>query len=399
MNRKTILVLAASHYQVETIRRAKQLGYRVVTTDNVSGNPGHLLADSSYDIDTTDRDAVLEIARYEQVDGIIAPATDVAVPTMAHVAELLGLPGPPLESAEILCDKLKFRSFQKHNGFPVPEMISVNARKKPDPAFFDTGRFILKPDRSSGCKGAFIVASHEEYMRSIPKTISFSPTGNAVLERFIEGFQGTLEGIIKNGEPVLTFFLDRQTFSPPYVTTCGHHVPTYLPYRTQQNVLKQLGKICRLLRLNDGPFDCDFIATDDEVFILEMAPRVGGNSIARLVRHSTNFDLIEYSIRDACGDRAELPVSLDFAPTAIILLGVYEKGTLFYDKAQAKALISESWVHALTFDFEIGDQIQPFKNGRHRVGEALVYGRNRSDLDMRVLELKRRLALGAIVRR
>ena len=395
MSNKTLFVLAASYYQVEAIRRAKHLGYRVVTTDNVPANPGHLLADSSYDIDTTDRDAVLEIARREQIDGIIAPATDVAVPTMAHVAETLGLSGPPLESAEILCDKLKFRSFQKQNGFPVPEMISVNARKTPDPAFFDTGRFILKPDRSSGCKGTFIVTSREEYMRSIPETLSFSPTGNAVLERFIEGFQGTLEGIMKDGEPALTFFLDRQTFSPPYVTTCGHRVPTSLPCRTQQQVLEQLREVCKLLRINDGAFDCDFVATDHEVLILEMAPRVGGNSIARLLLYSANFDLIEYSIRDACGDSAELPVSLDIAPTAIILLGVNEKGTLLYDTAQAKALISEPWVHTLTFDFEIGDQIQQFKNGRHRVGEALVSGGNRSELDMRVLELKQRLELGA----
>ena len=51
---KTILVLAASRYQLPTITSAKRLGYRVITTDNLPENPGHALADVNYLVDTLD---------------------------------------------------------------------------------------------------------------------------------------------------------------------------------------------------------------------------------------------------------------------------------------------------------------------------------------------------------
>ena len=91
MSRPALLVLAASTYQLRTIRTAKRLGYRVVTTDNVPTNPGHALADQAYSTDTTDLEGVLAIARRERLDGVIAPCTDVAVPTAAVFA-LVALP-------------------------------------------------------------------------------------------------------------------------------------------------------------------------------------------------------------------------------------------------------------------------------------------------------------------
>src|SRR5512136_1729181 len=102
---KTLLVLAASRYQLETIRCAKRLGLRVITLDNLPDNPGHLEADRCYNIDTTDMEAVLDAARKERIDGVIAACTDVAVPTAAFLAQELGLAGPPLESARIVCSK------------------------------------------------------------------------------------------------------------------------------------------------------------------------------------------------------------------------------------------------------------------------------------------------------
>lgn len=393
MHNKSLLVLAASLYQLDAIKTAKRLGYRVVSTDNVPANPGHAIADVSYTVNTTDKDGVLEIARKEDVDGVIAPATDVAMPTLAHVAEQLGLPGPSPESVEIVCDKLNFRAFLKQHGFPVPQSRSIGAQRHPDAAFFDKGPCILKPDRSSGSKGIFIVASQQEYRERLPETLSFSPTGKAILERFIAGTQGTVEGILKEGDLALTFFLDRQTFVPPYVTTCGHRLPSRLPRHLQQRVKEQLREVWHLLNIVEGPFDCDFVTTDDEAFLLEASPRLGGNSISRLLRYAAQFDIVEYSIKCACGDPAQLPPAIDIMPTAVALFGVATAGSLSYDPAQAQALQAESWVDSLSFDAMIGQAVQPFKNGRYRLGEAFMHGRDRDELDARVAEFTQRLAL------
>lgn len=393
MNR-TLLVLAASLYQVETIDCAKRLGYRVITLDNRPENPGHALADKSYQIDTTDMGAVLEAARLEQIDGIIAPCTDVAIPTAAYVAQAMHLRGIPFHSAKIVCDKILFRRFLERQGFPVPTHMAIGGGAELPENVFQQGAWIMKPNRSSGSKGIFVVRSKAEYLKRLPETLSFSPDGKAILERYIEGFQGTCEGILRDGNLALTFLLDRQTPDLPYVTTCGHHMPTRLAKTFQARLFAILREVWRLLEITDGPFDCDFVAAEDEVHLLEVAPRMGGNSISSLLRKATGFDIVHYSVQQALGENPDVPNSCSIRPTAVVLLGVFEAGKLTYETREAQNLVREPWVDSLTMDFEPGEAVLPFVNGRHRIGQAIVYGEDRDDLDAKVIQLKQRLALG-----
>ena len=390
---KTLLVLAASRYQLPVIKAAKRSCYRVITTDNVTANPGHQLADKCYSVDTMDRDGVLELARYEAVDGIIAAATDVAVPTQAYAAQQLGLTGPPFESASILCDKLAFRQYLKRHGFPTPMVIACSKESELTAPMFADGPYVLKPDRSSGSKGVFIVHSKQDFQRYLPETLRFSAGGKALLETYIDGYQGTVEGVIEAGEMELAFFLDRQTWVPPYVTTVGHRLPTRLQRRLKSLVQEQLRELWRLFGVTQGPFDCDFVATEDEVYILEMSPRIGGNSISRLLRMASGFDLDEYGVRRACNDPSPVPTSLTLRPTALILLGVSKTGTMQYDTTQAELLAASPWVAALDLDVGVGQHVHPFINGRHRLGEAIVHAEDRDRLDIRAKDLLTRLAL------
>ena len=367
----------------------------MITTDNVPENPGHMLADRSFNIDTTDMQGVLDIAAFENIHGIIAAGTDVAVPTAAYVAEQLGLRGVPVESAYIACDKVVFRQFLHEKGFPVPKAFPVTAAFQIDADFFKR-QWIIKPDRSSGSKGVFILNSRADFQQHLPETLSFSPQNRGIIEEFINGFQGTYEGIVKNGELVLTFVLDRQTVNPPYVTTSGHHIPTRLPSYLQDRLSSVLKNILKTLRITDATFDCDFVATKDEVYIIEFTPRMGGNSISTLLKKATGFDLIEYSVRQTCGDSIDLPERIDIKPMSVVLLGVIEKGLLYYDQEEVEALKKEKWVDLISFDVGFGEPVLPFINGRHRIGEAFVYGKDRDDLDANVMELKRRLGLKAI---
>ena len=48
--------------------------------------------DRFYCVSTTDKEAILEVAQKENVDGIVAYASDPAAPTAAYVAEKMRLP-------------------------------------------------------------------------------------------------------------------------------------------------------------------------------------------------------------------------------------------------------------------------------------------------------------------
>ena len=118
---KKVLMLGGSLYQTYAIKEAKRLGYYVITCDYLPDNPGHKFADEYYNVSTTDKQAVLELAERLKVDGVVAYASDPAAPTAAFVCEKLGLPTSPYESVEILSNKDLFRNFLQKNGFNCPK--------------------------------------------------------------------------------------------------------------------------------------------------------------------------------------------------------------------------------------------------------------------------------------
>lgn len=67
-------------------KKAKELGFYTVTCDYLPENPGHKFADEYYNVSTTDKEAVLSLAK-NLIDGIVAYASDPAAPTAAYVAE------------------------------------------------------------------------------------------------------------------------------------------------------------------------------------------------------------------------------------------------------------------------------------------------------------------------
>jgi len=377
------------------IKTAKYLGWRVITTDNNPQNPGHRLADVSYNVDITDREGVLAIARVEQLSGILAPGTDVAVTTAAYVAKELGLAGPSLISARTLTNKIAFREFLKIKGFPTPKIILL-----PDG---DIGRFpslgkrwIIKPSTSSGSKGVFLLDNLAEIETYYKKSLEYSQNGEVFIEEFIEGSQHTCEGILSNGKIAFCLITDRDTADFPYTTTIGHRVPTMASVGAQKNVREMLESIFSSLEISDGPFDCDFVAHGDQVTIIEATPRIGGNAIPRLVYEACKFNLTEYAIRYAMGATSFTPTWVSPAPTAVLILGVPCSGALKVNVAGFQMLKKRSWIKALNLDYSEGSQVKALINGRCRVGEALVIGTSRADLDRKVELVRKQLALSAV---
>jgi biotin carboxylase len=368
----------------------------VITTDNVPGNPGHVFADAAFDVDTTDVPRVLELARRERISGVIAPCTDVAVLTAAHVGERLHLSGPPVSAACVLTQKFQFREFLRQSGFESPGAFQVQQGWVPSEALFDGRAWLIKPNRSSGSKGIFVLSKREEYLGHVADSQRFSADGTAVLEEFIDGTQHTCEGVLKQGRVAVALITDRYTAPMPYTATTGHRVPSRLTDAVQDSALNLIQRTFDRLRVTSGPFDCDFVVNSDGgIALIEMTPRLGGNSLSKLSNAALDFDPVAYAVRHACGDPYELPEIRQPKPRSVAILGVEGRGRLIWNELEMHALRREPWVESLTLDLPQGSPVKPFINGRHRVGEALIAGSDRNELDTRAEELRRRLALAA----
>lgn len=393
---RRLLVLGASRYQLPAIQSAKARGLYVITADNIASNPGHLQADLTLDIDTTDQERMLKAARKLQINGVIAPCTDVAVPTAALLAQELGLSGPTPQAARVLASKIRFRLFQRDHEFPTPPFAVLPEASADAFAIVTKCTCVIKPEGSSGSKGIFIVHDEAELRSRLPQTLAFSRTKEAVVEQFLSGQQGTIEGILKNGKLNPVLLTDRLTPPAPFVTTLGHIVPASIPATAQARACDQVERVCTLLDIKDGPIDCDFVWSNGEIYLIEMSPRLGGNSLIRLWQTARDIDYVDYAVSHACGIPDALPTDPPLFPTAILLLGVWRSGRLKYDEAALASLRAEPWVKAIDLDTTVGAKVEPFINGRYRIGEALIEAADRAELDRHVHQFHDRLKLEAV---
>lgn len=118
---KKILLLGGSTQQIPAIEYAKKQGYGTILCDYLPDNTGQYYADRFYCVSTTDKEAILEVAQKENVDGIVAYASDPAAPTAAYVAEKMRLPTIPYKLVELLTNKDKFTAFLAEHNLCTPK--------------------------------------------------------------------------------------------------------------------------------------------------------------------------------------------------------------------------------------------------------------------------------------
>ena len=307
---KKILLLGGSAQQVIAIETAKRLGYYTVLCDYLPDNPGQYAADKFYLVSTTDKDAVLKVAQDEQINGILAYASDPAAPTAAYVAEKMGLPGNPYESVEILCNKDKFRRFLGENGFCTPKAKGyVDLLEAESDIRNEVFKFpiIVKPVDSSGSKGVSRIDTNDKVRNKLEYAMSFSRGKRIIVEEFVEkyGYQIAGDALSVDGELVFRYFANDH-FNPkcvnPFVPISASF-PYNMPNEVKDKVHAEIQRLIRLLHMGTCTYNLDMrIDKDYNVYLMEIAPRDGGNYIPQIIKYATGEDLVEYSIKAVMGE-------------------------------------------------------------------------------------------------
>ena len=313
-----ILLLGGSAQQVIAIETAKRLGYYTILCDFLIDNPGQYIADKFYLVSTTDKSAVLEVAWKEQVHGVLAYASDPAAPTAAYVAEKMGLPGNPYESVEILCNKDRFRAFLKEHDFCTPEAkgyTDINEALADIRKDFFRFPIIVKPVDSSGSKGVSRIDSFEQAKDLLEYAMSYSRGHRIIVEEFVEkyGYQIAGDGLSVDGKLVFRYFANDHfdvRCKNPFVPVAASF-PYNMPDNVQDKIHATIQRLLTLLKMRTSTYNFDMrIDRDFNVYLMEVAPRDGGNYIPQVIRYATDVDLVECSIKAAMGEEIEIPAQV-----------------------------------------------------------------------------------------
>lgn len=306
---KKILLLGGSTQQIPAIEQSKQLGYYTVLCDYLKDNPGQHYSDKFINESTTNVDAILDVAKKENVNAIVAYASDPAAPTAAIVAEKLVLPTNPSKSIEKLAFKNKFREFLFENGFNTPLSLSFKnyeAAKSNLPKF----RFpvMIKPIDSSGSKGVSKVINEVDLKKYFDYAMENSRNKEVIIEEFIEQDHQYMVGgdcFVLDGEVAYWGLLNchRSSKVNPLVPI-GKSYPLLISENRINKIKEEIQRVVNILDIKFGGFNLEvMVDKQDRVFLIEMGPRNGGNMIPDLLHDIDDVNLVEATIENAMGNK------------------------------------------------------------------------------------------------
>lgn len=305
---KKILLLGGSAQQVVAIETAKRLGYYTILCDYLTDNPGQYSADKFYLLSTTDKEAILKVAMEENINGIVAYASDPAAPTAAYVAEKMNLHTNPYLSTEILCNKDKFRVFLQENGFNTPVSGGYGDLET---ALHDTAKYqlpvIVKPVDSSGSKGATVLRSWDNFNEALAFAFSFSRSKRVIVEEYIEKAHPYLIGgdiFIWNGKVIMWGLLNcHRDSAVNLLVPVGKSYPAELSDEAMEAVKDTLQTMVDKLGMKSGAMNVELVVDQNgKVWPIDVGPRNGGNMIPDLLGYIFGIDVVEMTVKAAMGE-------------------------------------------------------------------------------------------------
>jgi biotin carboxylase len=381
---KTVLIVGAGRYQRAVIRRAKELGLRVVAVDRNPDAPGLQEADVARVVDFSDAEAVLASVRDVEIDGVTTVQAERAVPVIARIAEALGVPGIGVETARAMTHKTTMRHRLAEAGVPQPRFWSLRAAAEALEAVEEVGfPAVLKPADASGQFGVFPVGSVDEVTARLPDTLGVSPSGEAILEEFAEGTEMNGIVVVRGGETLLVTLCDRlHPPGPSFGVSWIHLFPPSVDGDRLHDAERIAAEAAGALGLETGIAFPQLIATPDgRTILVECAARIGG-LMAELVQHALGIDLLEVQLRMALGDdvpdelvreRFRRPVAVRFLTAAP---GPLPAGRVTRVGSLEPVLAAPGVVEAALYPVE-GELIRPVMVISDRRGYVIAVGETR----------------------
>jgi biotin carboxylase len=378
---KTILFVGAGRHQRLAIVRAKERGLRVIAVDRNPDAVGLGLADQGHVLDFADVEAVVELAKRSAIDGALTVSADRAVPVVAAVAERLGLPGIGTQTAHLMTHKVAMRRRLAEGGVPQPRFAAVRVRREALPAAETVGfPAVLKPADSGGQRGLFLLRSFDDLDRHLHAALVESPTGEAIVESYVDGLE--LNGLVvaRGGEPYPLLLSDRlRPQGDGFGVGWIHSYPSKLFGDALEEAERVAVRAVRTLGLRDGIAFPQLIAADGRALVVEVAARIPGGQMADLAFHALGVDLVEVALRQALGEEVpdDLVVPRQSRPTAIRFLtarpGPLPLGTVKKVSGLERVRRAPGVVQADVF-LQEGEAIRPVRLDGDRRGYVIATG-------------------------
>lgn len=390
MNRqkKKLMILGAGVYQVPLIQQARRMGIETLVVSVPGNYPGFAFGDKICYEDTRDYEKILEIARAENIDGIVTTGTDVAVVTIGKVCDALRLPGLSFEAGKVATDKMLMKQNYEKHGVRTARYrrISLEEDSKENGAAEGNKDFqiikrleqelaglqfplIFKAVDTSGSRGIVKAENSSKFAEAYQRVRENTRKDYFIVEEFLEGEEFGAQSFVSQGK--IQFILPHgdYVFQGDTGVPIGHWAPYELEQSVIEDAKEQLQKAVIAMGLDNCALNADFILSGGKPYVLEIGGRAGATCLAELVSLYYGYNYYEKIIQAALGLPADF-ASQEANPNVGMLLRSEKTGSI--RKIVNKNDREDKQIVEIQFDYQAGEQVQAFRVGPHRIGHVVV---------------------------
>ena len=259
-----------------------------------------------------DHEALIRLARSERVEGVLT-WMESCVEAAAAVSTALDLPGHPEPAARASRDKHLMRRCWTRAGLGSAASHLVTdigeARAAAEAVGFPV---VLKPRALAGSVGVTLAHDRQELERAFSVAVRAeldryeTAVRGALLEEYLDGPEVSVESIVQAGQVHIVAVTRKRTGLPPGFEELGHLVGPTPPGGCDQALRRLVVDAHAALGLRDGATHTEVRLTARGPKLVEIAARLAGDLIPKLVRHATGVNLGLAAAAVAIGAAPEL---------------------------------------------------------------------------------------------
>lgn len=401
MSRKCLLIVSGGAEAVPGIVKAKEMGLHVVVSDYNPEAPGFSYSDdkiiaSTYDVEQTVRAALEYHRTVRPIDGVICIASDVPL-TVAAVAERLGLPGIPVESARLASDKLAMKQRLADKGIAIPWFSAVESTEHLTALVSKRGfPLIIKPVDSRGARGVLKIDNNIDLNWAFSVAKQNSATGRVMVEEFIDGPQISTEAILIGGNGYTLGFADRNyeflNRFAPFIIENGGEQPSRLVEEEKSAVAQLAIQAGKALGVETGVVKGDMVLSEQGPKVIEIATRLSGGwfSTDQIPLH-TGVDFIGSAIKLALGESVNNEDLIPKCSKGVAIRYFFPPSGVVESIPDLDELKSMNGVYKVVIFVKPGEILEPVTNHTKRAGCVITVGENR----LEALERARKVVAAA----
>ena len=292
--KKLLLVIPENSYKSNdfvTSAEKLDLDFLVITdSQQVSGQFSDTVIIHSFDkeLENDVREKLQDVTH-------ILPVDHSALKFSAYLVDLLKAKGNNTKSINTAMNKFESRNI--FNSISEIKIQNAIVKKIEDIEIFinENGTSVLKPIYGTASKSVIKVDSFQENKAEVEKLMQDCSDQDLIIEEFVDGSEYALEGNLINSELNKIAIFDKPiNYKEPYFEESIYIAPTEIPDKTQKEIVNLIGKACKKLGLENGPVHVEFKIHNNEIFIIEINPRMIGGLCSRCL----SFGLFKTSLEE-----------------------------------------------------------------------------------------------------